>query len=116
MHGVALLERWQPVDLNGDPHEAAYRGDPVELVDAAGFLLALITRPAWMDDAACREHPELSWFPGQGEDVRAAKAVCVGCLVRQECRDYAAEHGPLTVGIWGGTSDRERRTARRTAA
>lgn len=106
---MALLERWQPVDLRTDPDEAEYVGDPGDLVDAAGFLLALITRPAWMADALCREHPELSWYPDRGKDVRPVKAVCERCLVRPECLAYADG-----FGIWAGTSVRQRRQLRRT--
>ena len=67
-------------------------------------------RPAWMADAACREHPDVNFFPTQGEDVEAAKAVCAGCLVREECLAYArAERIP--AGIWGGEGTRARRDA-----
>jgi hypothetical protein len=38
---------------------------------------------------ACREHPELAWFPPQGVRPEAAKAVCRGCLVRAECLTFA---------------------------
>jgi len=39
---------------------------------------------AWHADAACREHPEVSFFPGQHESTAPAKA-CAACLVRAEC-------------------------------
>lgn len=70
------------------------------------------TRPAWHADAACREHPELSWFPGMGVPTAPAKAVCHTCPVQAECLADALEHN-LTTGVWGGTSDRERRRLRR---
>jgi len=110
LRAVALT--WQPVDLRSDPHEAEHLCDPGELVAAAGFLLEAIGRPAWMADAACRDHPELTWFPGQGVDARPAVLICGGCLVRQECLDYAVEQGPLCSGVWGGLSPRERRQVR----
>lgn len=44
---------------------------------------------------------------------RAAVAVCRACPVREVCLEYALEHGEL--GVWGGTTERERREQRRAA-
>ena len=44
-----------------------------------------------------------------------AKAVCSGCPVRVECLAYALAE-PQLQGVWGGTSDTERRALRRHAA
>lgn len=33
--------------------------------------------------------------------VRAAKAICAGCRVRQDCLDFALSNGER-FGIWGG--------------
>src|SRR4051794_37084007 len=78
-------------------------------------LAALIRPPAWHADAACREHPEVSWFPERGEPTTAAKAICAGCLVKEECAAYALEHEDALDGIWASTSPRERRAMRRAA-
>jgi hypothetical protein len=62
---------------------------------------------------ACRgEDPEL-FFPGRGETmaVRRAKAICSQCPVRSECLEYALAN-PHDTGIWGVTSDRQRRQIR----
>jgi len=84
---------------------------------AAGLLDLLVWgKPAWHADAACREHPELSWFPAPGEDLAAAKAVCESCLVVAECRSWSLAQGPELQGIWGGLSGQERRRRRRPAA
>lgn len=65
----------------------------------------------WIAQGACHgKDPDL-FFPGQGESTREAKAVCAGCPVREQCLDYALEHGEK-FGIWGGTSERERRRLR----
>lgn len=37
-----------------------------------------------------------------------AKAVCRRCPVTQRCLEWAVEMGPFE-GIWGGTTERERR-------
>ena len=84
--------------------DAKWNGvDPVDVFVA---LVGLIERPAWHSDAACREHPELSWFPARGERQDEQRAVCEGCLVRAEC----AAAGMFEYdGIWGGLSGRGRR-------
>lgn len=73
--------------------------------------------PPWMADGACREHPEVEFVFDENQRssgrrrLAAAVAVCSGCLVRDECRAYAADD-PSLVGVWGGTSSAERRLAR----
>jgi WhiB family transcriptional regulator, redox-sensing transcriptional regulator len=77
------------------------------------------TRTDWRHRAACRdEDPEL-FFPvtdvGPGARQTAeAKAVCARCPVREQCLRYALDNG-LDHGIFGGTSERERRTLTRRA-
>lgn len=75
-------------------------------------IVELIVRPAWMRDALCREHPEVSFFPERGQSTEPAKAICRACLVRQECADYAASLPEPTGGVWGGMSGRDRRRVR----
>lgn len=65
--------------------------------------------PAWHRDAACREHPEVTWFPELGESTAPAKAVCHTCLVQEECLAWALAQEPTLAGVWGGTSAIERR-------
>lgn len=75
-------------------------------------IAALFDRPAWLERAACRGIDPNLFHPGPGEDTKPAKAVCAHCSVTAECLDYAMTHG-LTVGVWGGTSQNERRKMRR---
>jgi WhiB family redox-sensing transcriptional regulator len=74
-------------------------------------LLELLTRgrPAWHADAACAEHPDVSFFPARGEDHRPAKAICARCLVRAECLAFGIEE---PEGLWGGLGWQERRRLR----
>ena len=67
----------------------------------------------WRDKAAClTADPEL-FFPigNTGPallQIEEAKAVCQGCVVREDCLEYAlSEH--IDHGVWGGCSERERR-------
>jgi hypothetical protein len=47
----------------------------------------------------------------ENENVAEALAVCAGCDVRAECL-AAALADPNLVGVWGGTTSRERRELR----
>lgn len=73
----------------------------------------------WRHRAACRdEDPEL-FFPvseiGPGaRQAEQAKAVCARCPVRETCLRFAIDNG-LDNGIFGGTTERERRELVRRA-
>ena len=58
--------------------------------------------------------PDL-FFPERGASTREAKEVCRGCVVREDCLEYALANGEK-FGIWGGLSERERRKIRRRRA
>jgi WhiB family transcriptional regulator, redox-sensing transcriptional regulator len=40
-------------------------------------------------------------------EVKVAKDICAVCPVRAQCMDYALRNNE--VGIWGGTTERERK-------
>jgi WhiB family redox-sensing transcriptional regulator len=79
--------------------------------------LAWLEPPAWHADAACREHPTELFFPERGDNATgdAARAVCAGCLVHDECRAFALADSSLR-GIWGGLTGLDRRLLRRRTA
>jgi WhiB family redox-sensing transcriptional regulator len=54
------------------------------------------------------------FFPERGDfhGVALAKRVCAGCVVRDECLAFAVDNRE-EVGVWGGTSPKERRSIRR---
>ena len=58
--------------------------------------------------------PDL-FFPERGASTREAKEVCRGCVVREDCLEFALANGEK-FGIWGGLSERERRRIRRARA
>lgn len=70
---------------------------------------------SWRAQGACRrpEFPLWMFFPARGDVrmLRAAKAVCARCPVHVECLDFAVQTNSL--GVWGGTSEKERRDLRR---
>ena len=75
-------------------------------------FLNIVASPAWMAAGLCAEvDPEL-FYPEAGAPNRDAKRVCAGCEVRAECLAYAIAHRER-FGVWGGTTERERRRMRR---
>lgn len=63
---------------------------------------------AWRDEAACKTKPTEIFYPERGEPAQAAKVVCWSCPVRLECLSYGlANHDEH--GVWGGTTEKERR-------
>lgn len=78
-------------------------------------LMALFDRPAWLKDAACKEHDPGLWFPSTGQGSGRAIEACERCLVRSECLDYAMGD-PSLKGVWGGTSAQQRAKLRRRTA
>jgi WhiB family redox-sensing transcriptional regulator len=111
---VGMVLVWQSVDTAEDINEVRFEGDPAELVDALAELLELARRPAWHRYAACRGQGVAAWFPARGQSLDAARAVCAGCSVREECLAAALEvPAHDDNGVWGGTSVRERLRLRR---
>jgi WhiB family redox-sensing transcriptional regulator len=68
----------------------------------------------WQERALCAQTDPEAFFPEKGGSTREAKRVCTRCEVRDECLEYALAHDER-FGIWGGTSERERRRLRRAA-
>lgn len=69
---------------------------------------------AWQNNALCAQTDPEAFFPEKGGSTREAKRVCAKCEVRQACLEYALVHDER-FGIWGGTSERDRRRLRRAA-
>ena len=67
---------------------------------------------AWQAYANCLGVDPDLFFPERGASTREAKEVCRGCVVREDCLEYALRNGEK-FGIWGGMSERERRRIRR---
>ena len=97
-----------------------------------------LQRPGWMQEAACRGRDSDDFFKeetsearnassdlgaGMTNEVMAAKALCLRCPVRKQCRQYAwdfearyrwlrtpdsDEEGEYRAGVWGGLTPEER--------
>ncbi|MFI2507678.1 WhiB family transcriptional regulator [Streptomyces sp. NPDC018972] len=74
----------------------------------------------WRERAACRtEDPDLFFPIGTSGpalmQTEQAKAVCRRCPVREQCLQWALDTGQ-SIGVWGGTSETERRALKRRIA
>ncbi len=74
--------------------------------EAAG--LPIIDHEDWQALAACKEYPPETFFPNDGVGVEIAKRICSQCVVQEPCLEYALATRQDN-GIWGGTSERQRR-------
>jgi WhiB family transcriptional regulator, redox-sensing transcriptional regulator len=70
---------------------------------------------SWQAQANCMGVDPDLFFPERGASTREAKEVCRGCVVREDCLEFALANGEK-FGIWGGMSERERRRLRRARA
>jgi WhiB family redox-sensing transcriptional regulator len=75
-------------------------------------LLLQTPEPVWQRQANCMGVDPDLFFPERGASTREAKEVCRGCVVQEDCLEYALANGEK-FGIWGGLSERERRRIRR---
>jgi len=71
----------------------------------------------WRNNAICRDTDPDLFFPvgttGQAlVQIDRAKEVCDQCTVKVDCLEFALETNQDS-GIWGGTSEEERRKLRR---
>jgi WhiB family transcriptional regulator, redox-sensing transcriptional regulator len=72
---------------------------------------------SWRNNAICRDTDPDLFFPvgttGHAlVQIDRAREVCDQCPVKTECLEFALETNQDS-GIWGGTSEEERRTIRR---
>jgi WhiB family redox-sensing transcriptional regulator len=71
----------------------------------------------WRSQALCRDTDPDLFFPvgttgGALLQLEQARAVCRECPVQAECLDFALATNQDS-GVWGGTSEEERRVLRR---
>jgi len=69
----------------------------------------------WMARGNCAEKPPSTFFPSDGVGVDAARRICADCPVKSPCLEYALDQR-IDHGVWGGTSERERRRILRARA
>jgi WhiB family redox-sensing transcriptional regulator len=70
---------------------------------------SLPSSTGWEKFGACRQYPgpRRIFFSKGPLAIEEAKGVCATCLVRPECLKFAL--ATPVVGVWGGTTQEERR-------
>lgn len=69
----------------------------------------------WRLGALCAQADPEAFYPEKGGSTREAKKLCQTCDVREECLQSALENDER-FGIWGGLSERERRSLKKKTA
>ena len=72
---------------------------------------------AWRARSACRDSDPDVFFPigsaGRAlEQIETARRICAACTVSDECLEFALATNQ-EAGIWGGTTEEERRKLRK---
>ena len=65
----------------------------------------------WAEEALCAQTDPDLFFPEKGGSTREAKAICEACPVTAQCLAFALDNCE-PFGIWGGVSERARRSLR----
>ncbi|MCU1369222.1 WhiB family transcriptional regulator [Aquihabitans daechungensis] len=89
-------------------------------LSSAHLLSLTIASDEWRRTAACRDTDPDLFFPvgttGPAiEQIENAKAVCRQCDAQRDCLEFALATNQDS-GIWGGTSEEERRKLRKQYA
>lgn len=69
--------------------------------------------PEWRKQASCTNLNPSFFIVERGEDVNPALSVCRTCPVKDPCLRYAIDNNE--IGIWGGTTGKQRRRMKRVA-
>ena len=62
----------------------------------------------WQDRAACFGIEPNVFFPVSEEEAGPALTYCGICKIREECLAWALKNGER-YGVWGGTTEQQRR-------
>lgn len=70
----------------------------------------------WMERGTCLKlvragmMTQDDWFPDKGQDTKRVRKICAWCPVKEECLAYGMWE---RYGVWGGTTEGQRRKLRR---
>ena len=66
----------------------------------------------WIEQANCRGGDPDVFFVRGTTHARAALRLCQDCPVQEPCLEYALEQ-EIDFGVWGGLTERQRRSLQR---
>jgi WhiB family redox-sensing transcriptional regulator len=72
------------------------------------LLAPVLEERPWAVFAACKNETSMKFFPQNRKEEHEALAVCAICPVVDDCLDHAIETNER-YGVWGGTTERQRR-------
>jgi len=77
-------------------------------IQIAPFEAPVLAERPWAVFSACRKADPSIFFGATRADERAALVVCSTCTVSEECLGFALKTRER-FGVWGGTTERERK-------
>jgi len=78
------------------------------------LLAPVLEERPWSVFATCKDIKDVSFFPQNKAEERAAAAICSICPVSEDCLNHALATNER-FGMWGGVSEKQRRILARTA-
>ena len=83
---------------------------------SSDFRKGVMEEEEWLSQANCKNADIHDFFILRGDHHQREKrnrayGICRACPVKMQCLDYAIVNGE--TGIWGGTTERERRWMKR---
>jgi WhiB family transcriptional regulator, redox-sensing transcriptional regulator len=84
-------------------------------VDVNALPLDPLPPDVWQDRAACFGIEPDVFFPVSEEEAGPALAFCTVCPIQRDCLAWALKNGER-YGVWGGTTEQQRRRLQRRVA
>lgn len=85
---------------------------PAESINATSEVVDPVRDTSWRMSAVCAQVDPEIFFPEKGGSAAPAKRICLGCPVKEACKQFAIATNQ-THGIWGATLPQERAAIRR---
>lgn len=82
-------------------------------MESAAFAAPVLDERPWAVFSTCRGADPGMFFASTRDDERSALALCAVCTVSEQCLDFALETRER-FGVWGGTTERERKRLMRS--
>ncbi|MEA2023414.1 MAG: WhiB family transcriptional regulator [Actinomycetota bacterium] len=79
-----------------------------DTMDSPALEAPILDERPWAVFSACREADPSIFFAVTRDDERAALVVCSSCSVQEQCLEFALETNER-FGVWGGTTERQRK-------
>jgi len=104
-----------PGNAGGEPRGQYVRIERFPEVDLSALPLHPTPPDYWQDRAACFGVEPDVFFPISEEEAGPALTFCGSCRIREECLSWALKNGER-YGVWGGTTEQQRRRLQRHVA